>query len=215
MSHPTSPAVFQHVTHNQAAPLGHGDLTTVYNGRSIYMPASPNVSPSSFRGPHSFSYPQNSGNPTTYQGHHLDWQHSLRPSSPHVTRQYTYNTPQIVVQPAQISALERNRLPQEHPSSPQSAASCYSNDMSIRPTNSYPVSPKSENSSSMRAPPDPTSSPVMTTPSPSSLVSPTGCRGPSLKKERIIKKNEKGHYICDFIGCTSEQKSFVRKCEWR
>jgi hypothetical protein len=195
--------------------LGHGDLTTVYNGRSIYMPASPNVSPSSFRGPHSFSYPQNSGNPTTYQGHHLDWQHSLRPSSPHVTRQYTYNTPQIVVQPAQISALERNRLPQEHPSSPQSAASCYSNDMSIRPTNSYPVSPESENSSSMRAPPDPTSSPVMTTPSPSSLVSPTGCRGPSLKKERIIKKNEKGHYICDFIGCTSEQKSFVRKCEWR
>ena len=177
------------------------------------MPGNPNVSPSPFRGSPGFPYPNNSGNPTTFQGHPLSWPHPLRPSSPHVTQQYPFNPPQIVVQPVQTLTPEHNRRPREHPSSPKSATSDYSNDVPMRPTNNYPVSPESENSGGILA--DSTNSPAMTNSSPSSLVSPSVYRGPSLKGERIAKKNERGHYICDYAGCVSEQITFVRKCEWR
>ncbi|KAH0545113.1 hypothetical protein FGG08_000725 [Glutinoglossum americanum] len=198
------------------APLELGDFRAVYNNGGIYMPAAPNVSPSPSRAPPNFRYPDNSGNPATFQGHSPNWPHSLRPSSssPHVTRQYTYNnTPQIIVQPVQALTPERNRRTRERPSSPQSATSDYSNDLSMRPTSNYPVSPESENSSSGILV-DPANSPAMTNSSPSSLVSPTGYRGPSLKRERVVKKNERGHYICDYTSCASEQIAFTRKCEW-
>jgi hypothetical protein len=62
---------------------------------------------------------------------------------------------------------------------------------------------------------EPINSPAMAGSSTSSIASPIGHRGPSLKRERIIKKNERGEYICDYAGCASEQIAFARKCEWR
>ncbi|KAH0562096.1 hypothetical protein GP486_003201 [Trichoglossum hirsutum] len=169
----------------QEAPLPLGDLTLpMYSNGSIYMPTGPNASLPPFRGHQRFPFPQNPGDPATFQGHPQNWQHTLGPSSPHVTRPYSHNPPRIIVQPAQILSPELNRRPQEHSSSPRSVASGYSNDMPLRSTNSYSVSPESGTPSPGRALPDSINSPTMTASSPSS----------SLKKERIIKKNEKGHY---------------------
>lgn len=72
------------------------------------------------------------------------------------------------------------------------------------------------------APPnvDPANVPIRET-SPAMLDRDSAGRTPSkrsqpiAKPNRVVTKNEEGHYECRFTGCKEMIKTFARRCEWR